>query len=207
MKGLFVKDFIIIKKNGLILLFASALFFVLSIAAVQSMYFSYYSIALISLLPVTVMAYDEAYKWNKYEVLLPISRKLAVCEKYLLLIILVIPAILIECIIFCFALHFSFDNVLSLMYLMLFCGLIAPVIVLPVTFRFGYLKGKLTNILIVGILAASISIINMKNISGGTMIEGNFTPVQDAFLFAVIAVLMLIISLLISIFAYKKREF
>ena len=207
MKGLLVKDFIMIKKHGTILLIVSALFFILSLAAVQSMYFSYYSVALISLLPVTILAYDEAYKWNKYEVILPVDKKLAVCEKYLLLIIFVIPAILIECLVFYFTLHFSLDNILSLMYLMLFCGLIAPIIVLPVTFRFGYLKGKLTNILIVGILAASISVINAKNISGGTLIEGNFTPVRDAFMFAVIAVVLFIISLLISANVYKKREF
>lgn len=206
MKGLLTKDFYMLKKHGIVFLGISVLFFVMSITTVQSMYFSYYSIAMISIFPITILAYDEAYKWNKYEAILPISRAIAVCEKYMLLIILVFPAILIECLIFRFAIGFSTDEILSLASLMLFCGLIAPIIIFPVTFRFGYTKGRLINILIIAILSATITIVNMKNISGGTMIEGKFTPMGDAFLFAFIAVVLFIISLICSIVLYKKRE-
>lgn len=60
--------------------------------------------------------------------------------------------------------------------------------------------------IIIAVLASSITIINAKNISSGTLIEGAFTPQKNAFLFAVIAVIMIIVSILLSVNAYKKRE-
>ncbi len=206
MKGLLIKDFIIIKKHCLLSLAVSALFLAMSLFSGKSMYFLFYSIAMVSIIPINTIAYDEAYKWNKYELLLPVSRVTAVCEKYMLLFIIIAPVILFEGLVSFFVFGFQISDLLSLMSIMLFCGTMSPIVVFPVVYKFGYIKGKFINLIIIAVLASSITFINAKNISGGTLISGGFTPQKNTFLFAVIAVIMIIVSILLSVNAYKKRE-
>ncbi len=206
MRGLLIKDFMIIKKHCLLLLAVSALFLAISMFSGKSTYFLYYSIAIVSIIPINTIAYDEAYKWNKYELLLPVSRVTVVCEKYLLLFIIITPVILLEGVVSFFVFGFDILDLLSLMSIMLFCGTMSPIVVFPVVYKFGYIKGRVINMIIIAVLASSITIINAKNISSGTLIEGAFTPQKNAFLFAVIAVIMIIVSILLSVNAYKKRE-
>ena len=66
MNGLLIKDLILIKKHNLGFFLVAAIFFALSVTQNTSMYFSYYSIAMISLTPIFTMAYDETYKWSKF---------------------------------------------------------------------------------------------------------------------------------------------
>lgn len=184
----------------------SALFFAMSLFFGKSTYFLYYSIAMVSIIPINTIAYDEAYKWNKYELLLPISRVTVVCEKYLLLFIIIAPIILLEGVVFFFVFGFAISDILGLMSIMLFCGTVSPNVVFPVVFRFGYIKGRVMNMIIIAVLATSITVINAKNISSGTLIKGAFTPQKNVFLLAVIAVILIIVSVLLSVIAYKKRE-
>lgn len=206
MKGLLIKDLMIVKKQCVMLFGIALLFFIVSLVSGSSMYFSYYSIAILSVVAITVIAYDETYKWNKYELLLPISRTEIVCEKFILSMIFVLPMIFIESIVSLLFFGFELSKFFSLLSIMLFCGIVIPSVVLPIIFRFGYIKGKMINMIIIGIMAVAINLINMKNISGGTIIEGSFTPMKNAFMFAVIAVIIFTISLLISIKVYQKRE-
>lgn len=208
MKGLLIKDFMMIKKHCMMLVPIGLVFFVISVTSqASSMYFAYYSAAIFSMLPITVMAYDEANKWNKYEILLPIGRAKIVLEKYILLIIFIVPIILIESIGLAVTCNLSVSYTISLISIMLFCGTIAPTVVLPIIFRFGYLKGRIINIIIISIMAVVVNVIAATNSSNGTLVESEFEPNEYSILVAVAAVILIGISLLISIQVYKKREF
>lgn len=209
MKGLLIKDFYMVKKHCLILIIVSILFLLasLSLFSGKSMYFSYYSMAIISVIPISIIGYDEAYKWNRYEVLTPVSRALSVLEKYLLLFIIILPTVLIYSITLSVFHSLTFQNSINLMAIMFFVGAISPIIVFPIIFRFGYLKGRIINIIIAVIFVLSINIISAKTITGDMFIEGTFTPQNNTFLFAFIAVILLIFSCMLSIKLYSKREF
>lgn len=207
MKGLLIKDFLLIKKHNISFLFVWVLFFGLSLLSETSMYFSYYSIAMISLMSVFTMAYDENSKWNRYEAILPIKESTIVLEKYILVSITTIPFIILETLAFYFVKELSVENTASLAYLMIFIGIICPAVTLPINFRFGYLKGKLINFIVIAVMAASVTAINMINSTGGTAVDSNFKPQADAFLFAVLAVILFIISFGLSVVLYRRREF
>ncbi len=207
MKGLLIKDFKYIAKHHLGFLFVSALFFCMSVFSDASVFFCYYSVAMISLMPVFTMAYDEAYKWSKYEAVIPVKKHLIVLEKYILVFIASIPAIFIETAIFHFYKKTDPQTTASLACMMLFISLLSPAVVLPLNFRFGYLKGKLINIIVIAVMAASITAINMKNSIAQTAIEKRFTPLPDAQLFAVFALIIISVSIFISVMLYKKREY
>ncbi len=200
MNGLLIKDLILIKKHNLGFFLVAAIFFALSV--IQNT-----SISMISLTPIFTMAYDETYKWSKFEAIIPVKKQHIVLEKYIITFIFTIPAIIIEALIFHYAKGISIENTASLAYLMLFVGFISPAIVLPLNFRFGYLKGKLINLIVIALMASTITAINLRNSTVETALEGQFTPQADAFLFALLAVILVIISIVASIILYRKREF
>lgn len=207
MKGLLIKDFKMAKKHGFILLLISAIFFFITLFSNTSMYFSYYSIAMLSVMPITIIAYDEASKWNKFEAIIPVSKTKIVLEKYVLVLILVFPAIIFEGLIYFLTMNFSSEKVLDLMFLMICSSFIIPTVIFPIIFRFGYLKSRLIGGLIAGILAVSTTFINSASITGDRLIDGQFTPLENTYLIAVVAGLLFLTSLGLSVFLYKKREF
>ncbi|MCH5317550.1 MAG: ABC-2 transporter permease [Eubacterium sp.] len=206
MKGLLIKDLYMAKKHSLLLIIISLLFFGISFFG-KSIYFSYYPIAIISILPMNILAYDDYYRWNKNEVVLPVSRAQAVLEKYVLLFILILPAIIISNIVFFFVFHFGLREIISLISLMLFAGVMVPSVVFPICFKIGYTRAKAFIGIMIPIIMAAIVLINVGNLSGEMMIIGKFTPQQNAYLFAVAAIVLLGVSMLLSINFYKKREF
>ena len=90
---------------------------------------------------------------------------------------------------------------------MLFTGVMMPAVVYPLFFKVGYAKAKTLSVVLQGIIISLIVFINMRNISGDMLITGSFAPQKSTPLFAVAAVILLGISMLLSIKFYKKREF
>ena len=206
MKGLLIKDFYMAKKHSLMLVIISVLFFGVSFFA-KSIYFSYYPIAIISILPINILAYDDHFRWSKTEVILPVRKTAAVIEKYLFLIILILPAIIVSNLIFFLIFRYDMREVISLFSLMLFSGVMVPSVIFPISFKIGYTRAKTISGIIIPIIMAAIVFINVGNLSGEMLILGAFTPQKNAYLAAVVAIVLLGISMMLSIRFYKKREF
>ena len=206
MKGLLIKDFYMAKKHCILLIGISLLFFGISIFG-KTIYFAYYPIAIISILPMNILGYEDYYRWNKTEVTLPVSRTKAVLEKYILLFIFVLPAIIISNLVFFFIFSFDFREIISLISIMLFTGVIVPSIAFPICFKIGYTRAKVFIGILIPVIMGAIVFINVGNLSGEMLIIGKFTPQQNAYLFSVAAMIFLGISMLLSIRFYKKREF
>ena len=206
MKGLLIKDLYMAKKHSMILIIIALMFFAISLFG-KTIYFSFYPIAMISIVCINSLAYDDYYKWNKYEVVLPVSRVQAVIEKYILLLIFILPSAIISSLAFFLAFHYDFREMISLISIMLFTGVMMPTVVYPLFFKVGYAKAKTLSVVLQGIIISLIVFINMRNISGEMLITGSFAPQKSTPLFAVAAVILLGISMLLSIQFYKKREF
>ena len=206
MKGLLIKDFYMAKKHSMILIVIAILFFAISLFG-KSIYFSFYPIAMISIVCINSLAYDDFYKWNKYEVVLPVSRVLAVLEKYLLLMIFILPSIIVSNLVFFLVFRYDLREMISLLSIMLFTGVMMPSVVFPLFFKVGYAKAKTLSVVLNGVIISSIVFINMRNISGDFLITGSFTPQKNTYLFAIAAIILLGISMMFSIKFYKKREF
>lgn len=83
MKGLFVKDCILIKNIAFSYIDINYVF-IMSILGSSNIFFRFYSVVMLSIIPITISAYDEQCKWSAYEAALPISRKQVVLENTLL---------------------------------------------------------------------------------------------------------------------------
>lgn len=203
MKGLLIKDSILIKKYCIFHFIISIMFFALSMAGSSNMFFRFYSVVMLSIIPITISAYDEQCKWNTYEAALPISRKQTVIEKYIVVLLMTVPSTVIYSAILLAMNRSNTGEILLSAPLMLLCGIIPASIVLPIIFKFGYLKGRIINFIIIAI-AAMISII----FSGYVFKDENLKIFENAFGIIALAAafIIFIVSLLISISVYSKKE-
>lgn len=207
MKGLLLKDAILIKKYCLFHFIVSIIFFAVSVIGQNNLFFGCYAVSMVSIIPITISAYDEQVKWNGYEAILPVSRKAIAAEKYLITLLLVLPATLIYSSILYFTKDESLNTFLLNIALMLLFGIISPCIILPIISKFGYLKGRVINFIIIAILvviaSVSASASEMIRIAGGL----NFSETAIAAILSVAAIMIFIVSLLISATIYSKKEF
>ncbi len=87
MKGLLIKDLLVLKKTGRLFLALIALYLFMGITMGTD--FGPMMVFISGMLTITTFAYDEQAKWDAYALSMPISRRDIVRSKYLLAILLV----------------------------------------------------------------------------------------------------------------------
>lgn len=206
MKGLLIKDALLIKKHCIFHLIISAVFFTISVADPSQIFFSYYAVSMAAVTPITISAYDEQCKWTMYEAILPVSRKQIVLEKYLVSLCIIIPLTVLYSVLSFIIKGENVSDMLLNAALMLLCGVMPPAIILPIIFKFGYLKGRVINFIVIAVIAALISFTSLGyNITAQSNQIQLDTLTAPAVFAAVAAVFAL--SLLISQAVYRKKEF
>lgn len=211
MKGLILKDAILIKKYCIFHFLISIIFFIISVigSSVEksNLNFTYYAVAMISIIPITISAYDEQSKWNVYEASLPLSRKQIVFEKYILTALIVVPVSFIYTIILFTLKGGDLSKAIINFTVMLLFGLISPCVVLPIIYKFGYLKGRIINLIIIALIMAIASVSAVTSTSENqpdfSVLLGSFT---EPLLLAA-AVIIFVLSAAISVSIYNKKEF
>lgn len=83
MKGLLLKEYYMIAKYCRAFLLIVVVFLAVSFFSSDNMFFIMYPAILASMIPVTLISYDEREKWNVYSGTLPYSRAQLVSAKYL----------------------------------------------------------------------------------------------------------------------------
>lgn len=211
MKGILLKDSILIRKYCIFHFIVSLIFFIISItgssAETSNLNFTYYAVAMVSIIPITISAYDEQSKWNLYEAVLPVSRKQIVLEKYLLTALIVIPVSVIYSVILFAAKGGNLNEVLLNFTIMLLFGLISPCVILPIIYKFGYLKGRIINLIIIALLMAIASVSAIASINANQAVYSVFNSSFAVMILAAAAAVIFIISAAISIYIYNKKEF
>ena len=205
MKGLLIKDFYMAKKHFILFLIIPYVTLILSFVA-KSLFWANNFIFILSLIPVYIMAIDEMYKWNKYEAFLPISKASAVLEKYVLLLISILPYMLIYTILLIFFKQ-DIQTIISEFSILLFMGTVIPSILLPIVFKSGYVKAKTITLVFIALYMAITVVINAESAQLNELIIGIYAPREKSYINAIIAVVLFGISMLLSISFYKKREF
>ncbi|WMJ23826.1 ABC-2 transporter permease [Paludicola sp. MB14-C6] len=148
MRGLLIKDFINLKRYNKTIIVIIIFFAVNAFIAKDATILSGMIVLLCSMMSITSFSYDEAAKWDKYALSMPISRKEIVRSKYVLAFILTLfgafLAFIINWIISLF-LHKSY----MVFEQILICGAIAGAgmlfvsVLLPFVYKFGVEKARL----------------------------------------------------------------
>lgn len=88
MKGLIIKDFINLKKNLKIFVILTLLYGVMSFTQKDSGFFTSIFTMLFAILTMSIYSYDELAKWDSFALTMPVSKKIMVQEKYIMMLLL-----------------------------------------------------------------------------------------------------------------------
>ncbi len=207
MKGLIIKDFKMMKHDSIIGIMIPTLFFIISLFGGNFMFFTVMSVMMFALVPTLNIAIDEKYKWDKYEAVLPIKREHIVLEKYILLLIFILPIIAAEALIIYFIKGYSTNEMLTIISSMLFFGLITPSIVLPLYFLFGYNTGRIAGVPVSAIIYIIFYCLSMKNSTTDSIVKSEFLYNANTPLIFSLGIILICISIILSIIIYKRKEF
>lgn len=203
MKGLLLKDFYMIKKYCRAFVFMVLLFLGVSCIGGENVFFSVYPVLLASVIPVTLISYDEKERWNLYCATLPCSRSAIVSVKYLVGLlsggVMLILSVLIQSLRMVYYGTFTLANFWMMLSSFLILMLIGPTILLPVIFKFGVEKGRIVYYIINGVICALAVF--------GAQIVGVLNTGRIPLLVSGVAVILLFAgSWLLSIAFYEKKE-
>lgn len=207
MRGLLYNDWIIMWKQCWLQIICIILFGVFSIIG-DNQSFLLFVVLYSALLPQTIMAYNEKNKWDRMALTMPVSRDQIVAERYIMSFTLVAVAFII-CTVFSFAKSLigggSINEALQVVLLMGGVTLIINSIYMPVIFRFGMERARLCVIIIAGAVGAVVYAVSSGEASGLTSLaEGIMNA--NVFLFLAVCLLIYILSMLVSMGIYSKKQ-
>ncbi len=205
MKGLLLKELLMFKKMIIVItIFIAAL--------ILSGVFSGEP-SIILMLPIFLSIWsfsfqgmDEVSHWKQYSVALPYERKTIVSAKYLSILLLDAVSMLIVAVGYLIAVavgkvEFSADMLAIFMVMSVIMGLVFPMIVLPLHYKFNTEKARLLVMCIAGV-TGGMSVTGIK-VAG--VISGGIAEYLPLIIVLAVAVLF-VLSWLLSIKIYEKKD-
>ncbi|MBQ7926023.1 MAG: ABC-2 transporter permease [Lachnospiraceae bacterium] len=209
MKGLLKKDLCMLWNYCRSMILILAAFTLVGAFMEDSFFYSFYPVLIVSMLPVTLISYDERFKWDIYCQSLPISRRVQVTEKYLLSLLSVLVVILC-----CIAAQIyrmldmagfnasviHWGSLPQFVAMLVGLGLISPSLMIPLIYKFGAEKGRMVFFVVVGFFCALGAMVSVK----GSMMQ---VPSFPEFAVILVCLVLFGISWLISVTIYEKKQF
>lgn len=159
MKALILKDLYQLNAYCKSLLLMVGVFTLVIPFADGNLFFCIYPVMMISMLPMTLLSYDERTKWNSYCAALPFRRSQIVTAKYLLCLLLTLPMALLVLGLSAIRIAVSGSGQWSALAVLavslLVMSTLSSSLSMPFLFRFGVEKGRLLYIIIVCIACSS----------------------------------------------------
>lgn len=214
MKGLFVKDFELMKEQKNIYLLIIAIALVMTVMSKEN-YFAIGFLGMIgSLFTISSISYDEFDNGNAFLFTLPITRKGYVYEKYLFGLTIGICFLVLGTVISILASVINNSEVTEIfrqVMPLLSAVIIALALMLPAQLKFGGEKGRIVLISIIGVIFLLGKLIkdNLKalNLNGILQKLSKMNDVTLFWLFLLVSLIALVISMFGSILIMKKKEF
>ena len=210
MNSLILKDFISLKSYSKTLAIIIGFFTIITFTNDEPSFLSGMIILIMSMLPITSFSYDQHAKWDLFSQTLPVSRKQLVMSKYVLGIISIIAGAILAILLNVVVLLVKSLEV-DLWYLFLANSLIALVallylsILIPLVYKFGVEKSRLLTIVVLAI--PSVLAIVLSNAGVSIPVLDEITPAIVVAIGLVFVVCVMLISYVISVRIYMKKDF
>ena len=206
MKGLMLKDLYMSAKYCRAFLIIVFVFLAVSFFGDENVFFIIYPTMIASIIPVTLISYDERDKWNQYSGTLPYSKAHIVSSKYITGLLfggsVFILSVLAAAVRMMLKNSFSWDALLMTAVFLLALGVIGPTLLLPFVFKFGAEKGRIAFYVMVGLLCSVGAVLAGIGFNVGLSADSLSLSV----IIILAAVLLYALSWRLSILFYQKRE-
>ena len=203
MKGLFLKDFYVAKKNLRTFLIMILAFSLGSLAARENgNFFLCYGIVMMPGITMSLISYDERYHWDTYAGAMPLNREQMVTEKYLLHLVMVLVWLPVLLVLQHFQQVPAFGGApLTLLVAGLNLGLLLPGILLPIIFALGTEKGRAGYYVVLfgGMILATVS-------EELTSLTGYVPEAMAGIVLILLPAAVYVLSWRIAIRLYEKRN-
>lgn len=206
MKGLLLKDFYMARKYCRTALAFMTIFIIASMLQDDNI-FVFYPCVLSSMIPVTLLSYDERSKWSNYCGALPYTKAQIVSAKYLMGLFMGVVIFALSAIAQAVRMNrrgaFDVNLYLTLMALLLILFCFSTSICLPVMFKFGVEKGRIAYYVMIGVVCGG-SVLGAKlsrTVDTVGLPAGGLMLILCAAMVALYA-----LSWYLSIVFYRKRE-
>ncbi len=208
MKGLLLKDYYMTIKYCRSYLIIVAVFILISLFSNENFFFIFYPCMISTMLPITLLGYDERSKWNEYIGTLPYKKSQIVTEKYLFGLIVQL---------FVFALiavsravgmnidgEFVWKDYIVLMSLVFILSCVSSSVCLPFIYKLGVEKGRIAYYVLICIVCAGGAVAtNVYTLE----VQKNISLNMALPLLCVAGIALYVLSWYLSIIFYKNREY
>lgn len=207
MKGLLLKDAYMMAKYCRSYLFLLIIFTVVGALNRENMFFILYPSLFASMLPVTILSYDERSKWEQYCATLPCTKAQIVSGKYIIgsavHLFSVAVTLIAQIVSMIIRKDFSGELIAVLACILIALPAISTSITLPIMFRYGTEKGRIVYFIMIGVFCA------IAMFATFAYTEGSSPEIRFSAVFAILcaaAMVIYVLSWLLSIKFFEKRE-
>ena len=202
MSGLLYKDLINLKQQGKLYLLIIGVWLAVSYVQHDVSFFGGMMAVFGALITMTSCAYDEKSGWDKYALAMPVGRRALVWSKYALALLMLVSGLALYTVLSA-ACRVDMAEYLEQMFAFLSVGCWMISLILPLIFRFGVEKGR------VSIMIAFFCPVVIIGAAGNLPPELSRIFVSEAFVrtLQVLGFLLLPLSAALSMRIYRKKEF
>lgn len=210
MKALLLKDLLCLKKQFKLLLFIIIFFIVISIAFKDALMLLMFAIILSTTIIITAINNDEISGWDQFANTLPITRADIVKSKYILsvflllsIMVIVLPIVFLSNLV---SKSLPYSGFMSILCISISASLFMTSILLPIYIKFGSQKGRLIlfTFIFLPIFSMGFIVEKIGKLTNTFSIETLYSLSYTTPIFALI---ILIISHIISVKVYEAKEF
>ena len=217
MKGLLQKELYMVWKNFRTYMVMAVAFLIFGAWSDNSFFMLFYPILLCSMIPVSIVNFDEKSGWDRYSLCFPLSRAQLVGGKYLITLVCSGAIFVLYSLVWGARLLLSRDlgsaTAILSVYLptLVIIALLPATVLLPCVFKFGSQKGAYAYYIVVAVLVAAMTAAMTFARKVGVRTEAlldflNLSPLS-ILLLALGAILLFFLSWRLSARIYGKKEF
>ena len=206
LKGLILKDLYLVRIQILIVAIVLAVYIVMALISSGGgsigTFTGTYSVVVMSLLPITILNFDEKSKWGRYSAAMPVSRRANVLSKYIIMVVLsVINAAVIGLV---YTLSKESARMIFIVFI-LAASLTTGSVVTALGYKFGSTNARFifTAVIFVAVISA-VAVAGGISISFGNELGSGLTIA--AFIFLAVSVLVCLASYMISAHIYENKD-
>lgn len=202
MLALLKKDWLVATKTYKMMLLVLLLFALVGATTPRDFFYVLFPLVLCCALNASLISFDENAHWDVFSGTLPVTRRQVVTERYLFQLLCAAVIFLLCTLGIRRVYGLGAPEARSMLFLMLFCALLLPSVVLPLMFKLGAAKGYLYAILIMA-LGIGAAYLASEAMSYSVLLEVGPAAIVIA---AVVLLALYVLSWRISVRLFEARE-